>query len=273
MELVCRPCGWQWPPTFVSHCSTAAEFRWQALVQGEGCEGCEGRWMSNGTHMNRPESYVMLASFASVARPAKLCHASHMHRFPEVHSRILHVAVGAASDPCNARSLLVVAWIQMEEVFFFQMLSFFVFPASCYIVCYAVRGNIGDVILYDFVTSFMKLLLSLLVYMVSCMVLFLVAFCCLSFFNLFSICLAKRENTKDIMANQCWKMQWNEVNMVNNRGNMRKQLWKKQRGNNPGGHCESGFPFFMSCRMKQHTTKRNQNAIKSNENIKPLKSA
>lgn len=160
-----------------------------------------------------------------------------------------------------------------RRCFFFQMLSFFVFPASCYIVCYAVRGNIGDVILYDFVTSFMKLLLSLLVYMVSCMVLFLVAFCCLSFFNLFSICLAKRENTMDIMANQCWKMQWNEVNMVNNRGNMRKQLWKKQRGNNPGGHCESGFPFFMSCRMKQHTTKRNQNAIKSNENIKPLKSA
>ena len=118
MELVCRPCGWQWPPTFVSHCSTAAEFRWLALVQGEGCEGCEGRWMSNGTHMNRPESYVMLASFASVARPAKLCHASHMHRFPEVHCRILHVAVGAASDPCNARSLLVVAWIQIEEVFF-----------------------------------------------------------------------------------------------------------------------------------------------------------
>lgn len=83
--------------------------------------------MSNGTHMNRPESYVMLASFASVARPAKLCHASHMHRFPEVHCRILHVAVGAASDPCNARSLLVVAWIQMEEVFFFLLLLAFVF--------------------------------------------------------------------------------------------------------------------------------------------------
>ena len=77
----------------------------------------------------------------------------------------------------------------------------------------------------------------------------------------------------DIMANQCWKMKWNEVNMVNNRGNMRKQLWKMQRGNNPGGHCESGFPIFMSCRMKPHTAKWNQNAIKSNENIKPLKSA
>ena len=91
--------------------SEAAELRW-ALVQGEG--RC-----SNGTH-NRPESYVMRASFAPVA-PAKLCHASH-HRVPEVHCRILPVAVGAAPDPCSARSLLVVAWLQAtfsNGVFFF----------------------------------------------------------------------------------------------------------------------------------------------------------
>ena len=96
--------------------------------------------------MNRPESYVMLASFASVARPAKLCHASHMHRFPEVHCRILHVAVGAASDPCNARSLLVVAWIQMEEVLFFRFLLllfcfFLVFPAVGFCLLLASVGR------------------------------------------------------------------------------------------------------------------------------------
>ena len=103
--------------------SEAAELRW-ALVQGEG--RC-----SNGTH-NRPESYVMRASFAPVA-PAKLCHASH-HRVPEVHCRILPVAVGAAPDPCSARSLLVVAWLQATfsngVFFFFLGGGVFFFPAS-----------------------------------------------------------------------------------------------------------------------------------------------